>query len=272
MARYVIGDVQGCCDSLEALVAQLPLNPRRDRLWLVGDLVNRGPKSLKVLRRVMSAGPRAISVLGNHDLHLLSIAAGVRKPQPGDSVQGILRASDAQDLVDWVRGRPLAYAEDNTLMVHAGVLPHWTASQTLRLSAEVSRRLKSRHWADFIAEMMIGGKPHWADGLSGQKRLRATLSTLTRLRYLDAQGIPEFKSKLAPDQTRHLTPWFEAKHRKTVNQRIVFGHWSTLGLMVRPNLIALDTGCVWGRQLTAVRLEDQKVFIQSSLEAASKED
>jgi bis(5'-nucleosyl)-tetraphosphatase (symmetrical) len=272
MARYAIGDVQGCCDSLEALVAQLPFNPRRDRLWLVGDLVNRGPKSLKTLRRVIAAGPRAISVLGNHDLHLLSIAAGVRSPQPGDTVQGILRAPDAKDLIDWVRARPLAHADGDTLMVHAGVLPHWTARQTIKLAGEVSQRLKSRHWADFIAEMMTGSKPHWADGLSGQRRLRAILSTLTRLRYLDRQGIPEFKSKLAPDQTPRLVPWFDAKERKTANQRMVFGHWSTLGLMVRPNLIALDTGCVWGRQLTAIRLEDQKVFIQSSLEAASKED
>ncbi|MBU3724047.1 MAG: symmetrical bis(5'-nucleosyl)-tetraphosphatase [Burkholderiaceae bacterium] len=272
MARYVIGDVQGCWDSLEALAAQMPINPRRDQLWFVGDLVNRGPKSLKVLRRLMSAGRSAVSVLGNHDLHLLALAAGVRKPQPLDTIQQVLRARDAADLIDWLRRRPLAYHDGDTLMVHAGVLPHWTLRHTMSLAHEVSLRLKSHHWKDFLAEMVSGTKPHWADGIKGQKRMRAALSVFTRLRYLDARGIPEFKNKLAPEQVTGLTPWFDMPDRKTQSQRIVFGHWSTLGLVVRPNLIGLDTGCVWGRQLSAIRLEDHKVYLQSSLEPAVKEE
>jgi bis(5'-nucleosyl)-tetraphosphatase (symmetrical) len=272
MATYVIGDVQGCCDSLESLVGQLPFSPARDRLWFVGDLVNRGPKSLKVLRRIISAERRAISVLGNHDLHLLGLAAGARTTQPMDTVAGILRAPDANDLIDWLRRRPLAHVEHNTLMVHAGVMPHWTLRQTLAYANDVSARLKSAHWADFIHEMVSNTKPHWADGVRGQKRLRAILNTFTRLRYLNAAGHPEFKNKLAPDQTPRLTPWFDMPGRKTKKNRILFGHWSTLGLMVRPNIISLDTGCVWGRQLTAIRLEDHKLFIQPSLEGPAKED
>jgi bis(5'-nucleosyl)-tetraphosphatase (symmetrical) len=272
MATYVIGDVQGCCDSLEALVGQLRLSPSRDRLWFVGDLVNRGPKSLKTLRRIISAGRRATSVLGNHDLHLLALAAGARPSQPMDTLSGILRASDAQDLIDWLRRRPLAVAEDNTLMVHAGVMPNWSLRQTIGYANEVSARLKSSHWADFLHEMVSNTKPHWADGIRGQRRMRAILNALTRLRYLNADGTVDFKSKLAPDQTPHLTPWFDMPGRKTEKNRIVFGHWSTLGLMVRNNVIGLDTGCVWGRQLTAIRLEDHKLFIQPSLEGPAKED
>jgi bis(5'-nucleosyl)-tetraphosphatase (symmetrical) len=269
MATYVIGDLQGCCDSLEALVNQLPLKRHRDRLWFVGDLVNRGPNSLKTLRRLAQAGPAVTCVLGNHDLHLLAVAAGARKTQPLDTIAPILRAPDGDALIDWVRRRPLAHAEGKTLMVHAGVLPHWTAARTLSLAKEVSSRLRSSHWVDFMHEMVSGGKPHWRDGLRGQKRMRAILSVLTRLRYLDQDGIPEFKNKLPPEQAAGLTPWFEVPHRKTAQGRIVFGHWSSLGLVVRPNLIALDTGCVWGRQLTAVRLEDGKIFIQPSLERAA---
>jgi bis(5'-nucleosyl)-tetraphosphatase (symmetrical) len=275
MATYAIGDVQGCCDSLEALVAQLPFHPQRDRLWFVGDLVNRGPKSLKVLRRLISARQRAICVLGNHDLHLLALAAGTRKSQPLDTLAPVLRARDSHDLIDWLRTRPLAHAEGNTLMVHAGVLPQWTCAQTLRHANVLSDRLRSRHWMDFMHEMVGGVKPHWSDSAQKQKTLRASLSVFTRLRYLDPHGVPDYKNKLAPDQASQqagLYPWFEVPNRKTERIRIVFGHWSTLGLMIRPNLVALDTGCVWGRQLTAIRLEDHKVFIQSSLEGPLDED
>ncbi len=271
MATYVIGDVQGCCDSLEALVAQLSFSPKRDRLWFVGDLVNRGPKSLKTLRRIISAERRAISVLGNHDLHLLALAAGARASQPMDTISGILRAPDAKDLIDWLRKRPLAHAEGKTLMVHAGVMPNWTLRQTMAYAQEVSARLRSQHWADFLHEMVNQTKPHWADGIRGQKRMRAILNALTRLRYISADGQAEFKNKLAPSQTPNLTPWFDVPGRKTEKNRIVFGHWSTLGLVVRPNLVCLDTGCVWGRQMTAIRLEDQKLFIQNSLEGPAKD-
>ena len=269
MARYVIGDVQGCWDSLEALVAQMPIQ-RRDRLWFVGDLVNRGPKSLKTLRRLAAAGNRIISVLGNHDLHLLALAAGLRKPQALDTVNEVLRARDAGALIDWLRRRPLAHADEDTLLVHAGVLPHWSLRQTLSIAQEISSRLKSRHWQDFLAEMIQGGRPHWADGIRGQQRLRAGLNAFTRLRYLSLQGVPDFSNKLAPEQ-KGLIPWFDFPSRKTATTRIVFGHWSTLGLIVRPRLISLDTGCVWGRQLSGIRLEDQRVFVQSSREQPAAE-
>jgi bis(5'-nucleosyl)-tetraphosphatase (symmetrical) len=273
MATYVIGDVQGCCDSLEALVGQLRFSRARDRLWFVGDLVNRGPKSLKTLRRIISAGRKAVCVLGNHDLHLLALAAGVRRTQPMDTLAGILRAPDAKDLIHWLRYRPLAHAEKNHLMIHAGVMPNWTSRQTIRLAEEVSVRLKSSHWAEFLHEMVNAhAKPHWSDGIRGQRRMRATLNALTRLRYFHPDGTPEFKSKLSPDETPGLIPWFEMPNRKTEKNHLIFGHWSTLGLMVRSNVIGLDTGCVWGRQLTAVRIDDGKLFIQSSLEGPRKED
>lgn len=281
MATYVIGDIQGCCDSLDALMAQIPFRAKGDRLWFVGDLVNRGPKSLKTLRRIIAAGYRAKTVLGNHDLHLLALAAGVRQQQPLDTLSGILRAPDRSDLIDWLRHQPLAHADGNNLMIHAGVLPHWTLAQTLRLANEVSTRLRSRHWRDFLNEMVTGAPPHWADGVRGQQRLRAILNTLTRLRYLNADGVPDFKNKQAPatiglghakKSRPALIPWFEVAQRKTARNRLIFGHWSTLGLIVKPNLISLDTGCVWGRQLTAVRLEDQKIYIQTSHEGRQTED
>ncbi len=272
MARYVIGDVQGCCDSLEALVAQLPLRPTKDQLWFVGDLVNRGPKSLKTLRRIISAGSRAVCVLGNHDLHLLAVAAGARRPAVTDTLGSILRAPDSQDLIDWVRRRPLAHFDGDTLMIHAGVMPSWTLAQTLRLAQQISDRLRSRHWQDFMHEMTGATQRHPRDSADTHKRLRSTLAVLTRLRYLDAQGQPEYKCKLAPEQAAGLTPWFDARARQTAGTKIVFGHWSTLGLMVRPNVISLDTGCVWGRQLAALRLEDQRVFLQPGVELHDEED
>lgn len=276
MATYAIGDVQGCCESLYALVARLPFDVKKDRLWFVGDLVNRGPKSLQTLRTLMAASSRSHFVLGNHDLHLLSRAAGVRKPQALDTLTGILRAPDAHDLIDWLRKQPFLHINGNTAMVHAGLLPQWNLSRALKLSQQLSARLKSRHWKDFLNEMVHGAKPHWADGVQGQRQLREALGAFTRLRYLQPNGMPEYKCKLSPDQaklqpmTQKLIPWFEFKNRKTKNTRIVFGHWSTLGLIAQPNVVALDTGCVWGGQLTAIRLEDYKVFIQPSLEGKAE--
>ena len=276
MAIYAIGDVQGSSDSLYALVARLPFDIKKDRLWFVGDLVNRGPKSLHTLRTLMAANSRSQFVLGNHDLHLLCRAAGVRKPQELDTLTGILRAPDAHDLIDWLRRQPFVHINGNTAMVHAGLLPQWNLSQALKLSQQLSARLKSRHWEDFLGEMVHGAKPHWADGVQGQRRLREALSAFTRLRYLQPNGMPEYKCKLSPDEAKQqplfqkLTPWFEYEKRKTRNVQIVFGHWSTLGLIARPKVVALDTGCVWGGQLTAIRLDDYKIFIQPSLEGRAQ--
>lgn len=275
MATYAIGDVQGCCDSLYALISQLPFDIKKDRLWFVGDLVNRGPKSLKTLRTLIAASPRSNFVLGNHDLHLLARAAGARKAQALDTVSGVLRAPDANDLIDWLRSQPFVHVEGDTAMVHAGLLPRWNLSEAVKLSAKISSRLKSKHWKDFLNEMVHGAKPHWADGVQGQRQLREALSAFTRLRYLHPDGTAEYKCKLAPDKAKHeamfgrLIPWFDYAPRKTKNIRLVFGHWSDLGLVVRQNIIGLDTGCVWGRQLTAIRLDDQKIFIQPSLERSA---
>lgn len=276
MATYAIGDVQGCHDSLHALIAQLPFDPRKDRLWFVGDLVNRGPKSLQTLRTLMAASHRSSFVLGNHDLHLLTRAAGVRKPQELDTLTGLMRAPDAGELIDWLRRQPFLQIKGSTVMVHAGLLPQWNLSQAFMFSKQLSARLKSRHWKDFLNEMVLGAKPHWADGVAGQQRMREALSAFTRLRYLNPDGTPDYKCKLSPEQARSdplyqkLMPWFEHKKRRTRKMRIVFGHWSTLGLIASPSLIALDTGCVWGRQLTGIRLEDNRIFIQSSLEGSAQ--
>lgn len=275
MATYAIGDVQGCSDSLYALIGQLPFDIQKDHLWFVGDLVNRGPKSLKTLRTLIAASPRSRFVLGNHDLHLLARAAGVRQQQALDTLSGVLRAPDRNDLIDWLRSQPFLHVDGNTAMVHAGLLPNWNLEGAAKLSRKISARLKSAHWKDFLNEMVHGAKPHWADGVEGQQRLRHALSAFTRLRFLRPDGSPEYKCKLSPDQakrdpnSKRLVPWFDWKQRKTKQIRLVFGHWSDLGLLVRPNVIGLDTGCVWGGQLTAIRLEDQKIFIQPSLEGSA---
>lgn len=268
MAIYAIGDIQGCADSLKALVAQLKFKPGRDQLWCVGDLVNRGPQSAEVLRLIRAAGPHAIAVLGNHDLHLLAVACGARKAAASDTLADVLAAPDAADLLHWLRHRPLAHAEGQNLLVHAGVLPSWTLTDTLRYAQEVSARLASDHWQEFLYEMYGNSPAHWRDGLTGQARLRAIVNVLTRMRYLDrATGDLEFKCKLSPALAPDtLIPWFDMPGRKTARQTVVFGHWSTLGVHVRPKLLALDSGCVWQGYLTAVRLDDRSLFQQVGLE------
>lgn len=267
MSTYAIGDVQGCWDSLEALLARLEFNPNRDRLWLVGDLVNRGPKSLEVLRGLMVLGDAVQCVLGNHDLHLLAVAAGARKVGSGDTLQPILEAPDAAELLDWLRTRPLAVAEGSTLMVHAGVLPSWTMSDTLRHASEVENVLRGKGWKDFLRDLYGDSPSQWKDNLEGTDRLRVIVNVLTRLRYLGPKGQLEMKIKSSPAQApAKLTPWFAAEERQTHGDRLVVGHWSTLGLLVRPNLLTLDTGCVWRGYLTAVRLEDHQVTQQLAVD------
>jgi bis(5'-nucleosyl)-tetraphosphatase (symmetrical) len=249
---YAVGDLQGCAPSLNTLLAQLAAEfPLR----FVGDLINRGPASLQTLRAVRAMGTRAETVLGNHDIHLLAVAAGVRKKGKSDTLDDILTAPDCEDLLTWLRHRPLALLENNFLLVHAGVLPQWTATQVIDLSHEVEEQLQGPNWQGFLADVFGNAADRWHDGLRGIERHRVVVNALTRLRYCTVDGVMDFKTKeglgKAPDG---FMPWFDVQGRRTEDVTVVCGHWSTLGLLIRPNLMALDTGCVWGGKLTAARL------------------
>jgi bis(5'-nucleosyl)-tetraphosphatase (symmetrical) len=257
MALYLIGDVQGCDAALGCLLNEIGFSPSRDRLALLGDLVNRGPDSLAVLRRVMALQGAAACVLGNHDLHLLATALGIRRPHRGDTLTDILNAPDCDALLDWLRQRPLALHEAGVLMVHAGVLPPWSVEQTLALAHEVEDALRGPDWPAFLA-VIYGNQPdRWDDTLRGPDRLRVIVNALTRLRFCTTDGRIDFKVKDgANDAPPGLLPWFDIPRRRTRDAVIAFGHWSTLGWLSRADVLALDTGCVWGGCLTAVRLGD----------------
>ena len=261
MARYAIGDIQGCLEELRALLAQLHFNAYRDELWFVGDLVNRGPDSLGVLRFVRALGANARVVLGNHDLHLLAVAygGGARRLRADDTLDAVLEAPDREGLLDWLRTRPLAVRDTSAgrddLMVHAGVVPQWSADDALQLAAEVSQRLA--HEPREVFAQMYGDEPaRWQPQLDGDARTRIVINVLTRLRYCTLEGRIDLRPKNAPgSQARELLPWFEVPRRASAISRIVFGHWSTLGVVRRPQLVALDSGCVWGGALTACNLD-----------------
>jgi bis(5'-nucleosyl)-tetraphosphatase (symmetrical) len=259
MSTYWIGDVQGCDATLGRLLDESGFSPSRDTFYLLGDLVNRGPDSLAVLRRLMALGDSARSILGNHDLHLLAVACGVRKPHRLDTCGPILEAPDRPALLDWLRSQPLARDEQGVLMVHAGVLPQWTRIEVLQLAAEVSAAIgPQRSLTDitpFFAQMYGNQPDHWQATLHGADRLRVVVNALTRLRFCSSAGVMEFETKegagAAPEG---YMPWFEVPGRATEWDVIACGHWSTLGLVNRPNLMVLDTGCVWGGCLSAIRV------------------
>jgi len=258
MATYAIGDVQGCFRELETLLARVDFVPGRDRLWMVGDLVNRGPQSLEVLRFVKSLGSSAITVLGNHDLHLIAVASGHAKTHRGDTLQSILQAPDKGELIDWLRSQRLAYAEAGYLMVHAGILPQWSADDVLRLAGEVEAVLGSAAYGEFIGKMYGNFPPIWNDELRGADRLRVIVNAMTRMRFCMTDGTMEFAEKGGPEKApAGYLPWFDVPQRRTSAVTVICGHWSTLGYLQRPDLIALDSGCLWGGSLTAVRLEDR---------------
>ena len=260
MSTYAIGDLQGCVEGFDRLAARLP---DADRFIFVGDLVNRGPQSLAALRRVkalVDAG-RALTIFGNHDLHLLAVAAGIRRQHSSDTLQEILDAPDRDELLAWVRTRPLSHQEDGYLLVHAGVLPAWTVEKTVSLAREVEQRLAADDYEDFL-RVMYGNEPSlWSDELTGHDRLRCVVNALTRVRMLAADGAMHLKHKDASARApAGLVPWFDHPDRATRGTLVVFGHWSTEGLVMRDDAIGLDTGCVWGGRLTALRLEDRALF------------
>lgn len=259
MAVYAIGDVQGCFDALQALLRKLAFNATRDTLWFTGDLVNRGPQSAEVLRFVAGLGERAITVLGNHDLHLLAVAYGTQRHRRRDSFADVLMAPDCERLIAWLRRRPLLHhnAQLGYALVHAGLLPQWDLTQARALAGEVERALRGPTCLDLL-EHMYGDQPDkWDDTLSGWNRLRVVVNAFTRLRYCTPDGCMDLAPVAAPgSQPPHLVPWFQAPQRRTRKLNIIFGHWSTLGARRGDSVIALDSGCVWGRSLTAVRLDE----------------
>ncbi|MBS0320819.1 MAG: symmetrical bis(5'-nucleosyl)-tetraphosphatase [Proteobacteria bacterium] len=261
MALYAIGDIQGCHREFRDLLQLIGFSPARDTLWLVGDLVNRGPDSLAVLRDVIALGDAARVVLGNHDFHLLTVAAGLRRQHRGDTLDAVLAAPDRDVLVRWLTTRPLLVAEDELVMVHAGVLPPWTVATAAALAREVEAVLASPDSPRFLS-VLYGNEPHaWRDDLAGDARWRFIVNTFTRLRFCTAAGELELLEKRghahAPAGFR---PWFDHPSRRSARATVVCGHWSTLDLMLAPNVLMLDSGCVWGGTLTAVRLDDRKVF------------
>lgn len=269
---YLIGDLQGCCDAFDRLLARIDFSPSRDHLWLMGDLVNRGPQSLATLRRLHALGDAATCLLGNHDLHLLAVAHGVRPPHRNDTLDAILQAPDRPALLDWLRHQRMAVHEAGWLMVHAGVVPQWTREDTLALASEVEAVLRGPDLSAFLHEMYGNEPARWHEELTGTARLRFTVNTLTRLRFCTADGTMDFKTKdgagAAPDG---FYPWFDVPGRRTADTPIAFGHWSTLGLLDRPTLLGLDTGCIWGGELTAARVDGAtREIIQVNCEQAQK--
>ena len=246
---YVIGDVQGCANALERLLGQIPTDAD---VWFCGDLINRGPDNLDVLRQVRALGARARVVLGNHDIHLLGVAAGVREAGRLDTIADILDSPERDEWLDWLRQFPLAHYEHGILMVHAGVLPQWSLAQVLKYSNEVHQTLSAPDYAEQLTNLFGASTGRWTNTLKGIERTRAIINALTRIRVCDAQGVMDFqfKSEL-PNVPEGLLPWFRAPARKTADQPIVYGHWSALGLHYEHNTLCLDTGCVWGGELTA---------------------
>jgi len=260
MSVFAIGDVQGCYQQVVNLVERVRRNTPDARFIFVGDLVNRGPGSLQALRFIHDLGDQAKVLLGNHDLHLLALAHGIRKLHRSDTLAEILAAPDRDDLLDWLRKQDLAHFECGHLLVHAGVLPQWSVAQTLGLAKELSTVLSGPDWLLFLRQMYGNTPDKWNDGLQGVDRLRCIVNALTRIRFCREDGTMDFASvESGADAPPGQVPWFDVPRRQTAGTPIVFGHWSTLGLTIRENLIGLDTGCVWGGKLSAVKLEDHSL-------------
>ncbi len=269
MATYAIGDIQGCFDPLQQLLQRIGFNPQHDTLWLAGDLVNRGPGSLEVLRWAYQQRHSLRVVLGNHDLHLLALDAGYGKHHDEDTLQAVLAAPDKPVLLDWLRQQKLVHREHGWLMVHAGLLPQWSADDAERLAREVERRLQADDYREFLRHMYGNQPGRWQESLQGDDRLRLIVNAMTRMRLVTVDGAIDLKFKGELDNAPpELTAWFAAPGRRSADTPIVCGHWSALGLRLDANLCALDSGCLWGGDLTALRLEDRQVW-QVSCRAAA---
>ena len=267
MKTYVIGDLQGCAHEAQVLLNRIAEDaPGTARIVFVGDLINRGPESLAALRKVArlshdSAG-RVDAVLGNHDLHLLAVACGAQKASKSDTLDEILAAPDRDTLLDWLRHRPLAIMDQGHLLIHAGLLPQWSAQQAMTLAGEVEAALRGPDWIAFLAQMYGNQPDHWDDSLTGIARLRCIVNALTRMRLCSAEGVMDFKQKESAQGPAGsgLMPWFDVPGRRSAATPVVFGHWSAMGLLLRADVIGLDSGCVWGGKLTAVCLENRMLL------------
>ncbi len=261
MSHYVIGDIQGCYAEFRHLLDVIAFDPAKDLLWLVGDLVNRGPESLAVLRTVKGFGAAAVTVLGNHDLHLLTVAAGHRDAHRQDTLGGILEAPDRDELLDWLRARPLVVRDGDLLLVHAGLLPSWTPATAEMLSAEVAAVLDSPGHDDFLRHLYGDRPARWDSALAGYDRLRVIVNACTRLRFCAADDTMQLAEKRGIAHTPEgYKAWFSHEERKSSDVTILCGHWSTIDLMLAPNVLMLDSGCLWGGTLTALRLDDRRLF------------
>lgn len=260
MTTYAIGDIQGCYHAFQALLQRIRFDTKSDQLWLVGDLVNRGNGSLEILRWCYAHQENLRVVLGNHDLHALVVAEGIVAPHKGDTLDALLAADDSDILLNWLRHQHLMYQEDNYLMVHAGLLPQWTAEQALDYAAEVERALQSDDYLYFLRHMYGNLPDQWDDELTGIDRLRVITNAATRLRICTLQGQMEFKFKgELQDVPAGFMPWFDVPGRATQDTQVIFGHWSALGLQQRDNIYALDTGCLWGGKLTAMNVHTKAI-------------
>ncbi len=258
MALYAIGDVQGCFTELQKLLEKIAFDPASDRLWFTGDLVNRGPRSVDTLRFVKSLGEKGVSVLGNHDVHLLAVSQNARPLKKNDTFGDVLAAPDADELIDWLRHRPLLHYQDGFCLVHAGLSPQWDLETALRCAAEVEQALQGPEFNPLLAHIYGNQPDRWAESLRGFDRLRFITNAFTRLRYCTRDGRIDLQEKNRPgSQAPHLIPWFEVPGRKSRQLTILFGHWSTLGFYVGNGCYGLDSGCLWGQQLTALRLDGE---------------
>jgi bis(5'-nucleosyl)-tetraphosphatase (symmetrical) len=261
MATFAVGDVQGCDESLSALIEKCGFRADRDRLWLVGDLVNRGPRSLEVLRRVRALGDAAVSVLGNHDLHLLAVADGIRPEKPKDTFGDVLRAPDRDNLLAWLRRRPILHREGEHVMVHAGLHPTWSVDSAEALAREVEAALRAPDYEEVLAASYDHSIDRWDSAMEGTERLAAAIRIFAKIRVVWPDGVIDDDFAGGPEaRPPGTTPWFDVEGRASADATVVFGHWASLGYREAPGILALDTGCVWGGELTAVRLRDREVW------------